>query len=101
MNDYDRAIVAFESVLKYNPYSTKALTYIASIYRSKMMYTQAAKHFQQLLQIERSNGDVWGALGHCFLMSEDLQNAYQAYQQALNCLNNPRVLKQHDLAYTI
>ena len=30
-------------------------------------------------------------LGHCFLMMEDLQQAYAAYQQALYHLRNPKV----------
>jgi tetratricopeptide (TPR) repeat protein len=40
--------------------------------------------------VEASNGEVWGALGHCFLMMEDLQQAYTAYQQALIFSPNPK-----------
>ena len=28
-------------------------------------------------------GDVWGALGHCYLMNDELKEAYAAYQRAL------------------
>ena len=30
--------------------------------------------------------------GHCYLMMEDLQQAYAAYQQALYHLRDPKVL---------
>jgi glucose repression mediator protein len=33
---------------------------------------------------------VWSALGHCYLMQDDLQKAYSAYQQALYLLPNPK-----------
>lgn len=32
---------------------------------------------------------IWGAMGHCYLMMDDLQKAYTAYQQALYHLPNP------------
>jgi cytochrome c-type biogenesis protein CcmH/NrfG len=44
-----------------------------------------------VLNIDPNNGEVWGALGHCYLMLDDLQKAYAAYQQALYHLPNPRV----------
>ncbi len=44
-----------------------------------------------MLKIDQNNGEVWGSLGHCFLMMEDLQQAYQAYQQALYHLRDPKV----------
>ena len=53
-------------------------------------FCQAIEYFQRVLNLDPRNGEVWGSLGHCFLM-EDLQKAYQAYQQALFHLPNPRV----------
>lgn len=55
------------------------------------------EYFQRVLNIETNNGEVWGALGHCYLMMDDLQKAYTAYQQALYHLPNPKVtfLLQH------
>jgi cytochrome c-type biogenesis protein CcmH/NrfG len=61
------------------------------------------EYFQRVLNIETNNGEVWGALGHCYLMMDDLQKAYTAYQQALYHLPNPKVtfLLQHTIAITI
>ena len=70
---------------------------------------QAIDFFQRVLQIEEDNGEIWSALGmlqllfaccrcserigagHCYLMQDDLQKAYSAYQQALYLLPNPKV----------
>lgn len=41
--------------------------------------------------MQPDNGDVWSAMGHCYLMQDDLQKAYVAYQQALYFLPNPKV----------
>jgi tetratricopeptide (TPR) repeat protein len=44
-----------------------------------------------VLSLQEENGEVWSALGHCYLMQDDLQKAYSAYQQALYLLPNPKV----------
>jgi len=38
--------------------------------------------------------------GHCYLMQDDLQKAYSAYQQALYLLPNPKVLSPSLLLFT-
>lgn len=62
-----------------------------------------------MIGLQQDNGEVWSALGtcppsalrcslsshcdagHCYLMQDDLQKAYTAYQQALYLLPNPKV----------
>jgi len=34
--------------------------------------------------------------GHCYLMQDDLQKAYSAYQQALYLLPNPKVRRSYN-----
>ena len=36
----------------------------------------------------KKNGSAWTALGHCYLLKEDLQKSFQAYQNALYHLDN-------------
>ncbi|KAJ3340086.1 glucose repression mediator protein [Gonapodya sp. JEL0774] len=90
MNDPDRAMAAFESALRHNPYSVPALTQIAALCRAREQYPRAVEYFNRVLSVDQGNGEVWGALGHCYLMQDDLQKAYQAYQQALYHLPNPK-----------
>ncbi|KAJ3037276.1 hypothetical protein HDV00_001841 [Rhizophlyctis rosea] len=77
MNEPDRAMSAYESALRHNPYSIPALTQIAALCRAREQYG-------------KTNGEIWGALGHCYLMMDNLQKAYTAYQQALYHLPNPK-----------
>jgi cytochrome c-type biogenesis protein CcmH/NrfG len=49
------------------------------------------EYFKRILAIQENNGETWAALGHCYLMMDNLQEAYQAYQQALYHLSNPKV----------
>lgn len=46
---------------------------------------------KKILNNEPNNGDAWGNLGHCYLMMDNLQDAYSAYQQALYYLPDPKV----------
>ncbi|KAJ3330134.1 hypothetical protein HDU76_006366 [Blyttiomyces sp. JEL0837] len=90
MNEPDRAMMAYESALRHNAFSIPVLTQIAALCRAREQYPKAMEYFQRILNIDRTNGEIWGALGHCCLMTDDLQSAYHAYQQALNNLPNPQ-----------
>ncbi|KAJ3159401.1 hypothetical protein HDU86_001719 [Geranomyces michiganensis] len=90
MGEHDRALNAYEEALRHNPHSIKALTQAAALCRTREQFSKAVDYFQQILNIDQTNGEIWGALGHCFLMMDDLQRAYTAYQQALYHLPNPK-----------
>ncbi|TPX35649.1 hypothetical protein SmJEL517_g01964 [Synchytrium microbalum] len=90
VNELDKAMSAYESALRHNPYSIPALTGAAALCRAKEQYGKAVEFYQRVLNINGDNGEVWGALGYCYLMMEDLQKAYTAYQQALYHLPNPK-----------
>ncbi|KAH7907526.1 TPR-like protein, partial [Hygrophoropsis aurantiaca] len=90
MGDLEHAITAYENALRHNPMSLPGLTQVAGIARIKENYPKAVEYFQRVLQLQEDNGEVWSALGHCYLMQDDLQKAYSAYQQALYLLPNPK-----------
>ncbi|WFD21995.1 glucose repression mediator protein [Malassezia equina] len=90
MSDPTRALAAYDSALLHNPYSIPALSAMASVYRSMDHFDLAVEYIQRVLDIDRENGEVWGAMGHCYLMMEELEKAYTAYQQALCHLPNAK-----------
>ncbi|KAG6820239.1 hypothetical protein H0H93_003602 [Arthromyces matolae] len=90
MGDLDHALTAYENALRHNPMSLSGLTQVAGIFRIKENYPRAVEYFQRVLSLQEDNGEVWSALGHCYLMQDDLQKAYSAYQQALYLLPNPK-----------
>ncbi|CEH14207.1 FOG: TPR repeat [Ceraceosorus bombacis] len=90
MEDFDRAIAAYEAALRHNPYSVPAISAIAGVHRTMDHFEKAVEYFQRVLNIVPENGETWGAMGHCYLMMDDLQKAYTAYQQALYHLPNPK-----------
>ncbi|ORX56805.1 TPR-like protein [Hesseltinella vesiculosa] len=83
MFEWDKATTAYKSALRHNPYSLQALRQIANVCRAREEFEQAIDYFQRVLSLQNRDGDTWGALGHCYLMTNDLQQAYHAYQQAL------------------
>lgn len=93
LGDGDRAAMAYDATLQFNPSSAKALTSLAHLYRSRDMFQRAAELYERALLVNPELSDVWATLGHCYLMLDDLQRAYNAYQQALYHLSNPNVPK--------
>ncbi|KAH3945914.1 hypothetical protein HBH98_110840 [Parastagonospora nodorum] len=90
MNDYDGAMQCYEQALKFNQWSVPAMVGIACILRTKDAFPAAVEYLRTILKVDPANGDVWGSLGHCYLMMDDLQQAYSAYQQALYHLSDPK-----------
>ncbi|ETW87651.1 hypothetical protein HETIRDRAFT_246092, partial [Heterobasidion irregulare TC 32-1] len=90
MGDLEHALSAYENALRHNPMSVPGLTQVAGIARVKENFPMAVEYFQRVIHLQQDNGEIWSALGHCYLMQDDLQKAYSAYQQALYSLPNPK-----------
>ena len=83
MNTHTTALLYFEKAVEYQSKSLEGLSGIARIYRANSQLDKAIEWFTKKLTVDQSNGYLWIALGHAYLMSEELQKAYSAYQQAL------------------
>eukprot|EP00177_Eucheuma_denticulatum_P000169 GFKZ01000300.1.p1 GENE.GFKZ01000300.1~~GFKZ01000300.1.p1 ORF type:complete len:1478 (-),score=198.14 GFKZ01000300.1:489-4922(-) len=90
MNDRERALDAFERVLAVNPSNVKAMTQAGAVLAKKECYPQAVSYLQRAISEQATCGEAWAVLAHCYVMTDDLQKAYQAYQSALRHLPNPR-----------
>jgi len=51
-------------------------------------YQHAIEYYLQLTNLDPDNGPAWTALGHCYLLIEDLQKSFNAYQHALYSLED-------------
>jgi general transcriptional corepressor CYC8 len=89
--DLDGALFAYEQALRHCDWSTQTLNAISCILRTKEEYPKAMDYLKKILGGEPGNGEAWGNLGHCYLMMDNLQEAYTAYQQALYYLADPKV----------
>ena len=117
----EEAMHAYERALQANPNSTAAMNAIGMLLKGREAYDKALEFFRAIVQIEPGNGEAWGNLGtkhcamfnsmpwseltcnlgHCYLMSEMLQKAYDAYQQALVNLRDAKVCLQSASAYGV
>ncbi|PHH85541.1 hypothetical protein CDD83_280 [Cordyceps sp. RAO-2017] len=86
----DEAMHAYERALQANPNSTAAMNAIGMLLKGREAFDKALEFFRAIVQLEQNNGEAWGNLGHCYLMTENLQKAYDAYQQALVNLRDPK-----------
>lgn len=89
-DDQDKALSAYESALRQNPYSIPAMLQIATILRNREQFPLAIEYYQTILDCDPKQGEIWSALGHCYLMQDDLSRAYSAYRQALYHLKDPK-----------
>ena len=92
--DYEQAEASYKRALEHNNYSINALSHIASLCRGQERFDQAIEYFNRMNALQE-NGETWGALGHCYLMSNKLEEAYHAYQKALHHLPDPKVKKKN------
>ncbi|ERF76950.1 hypothetical protein EPUS_02662 [Endocarpon pusillum Z07020] len=90
MGDLDGALQSYEHALRHNQWSVPAMTGIATILRTREQFAKAVEYLQNILKIDANNGEIWGSLGHCHLMMDNLQEAYTSYQQALYYLRDPK-----------
>lgn len=51
-------------------------------------YQAAIEYYVKLITIDSENGPAWTAMGHCYLLVEDLQKSFNAYQRALYSLED-------------
>ena len=106
LGDHEGALFAYEQALRHNQWSTQTLNSISHILRAKEKYPEAMEYLKNILKVEAANGEAWGnlgkyplhvkstlltSIGHCYLMMDNLQEAYTAYQQALYYLPDPKV----------
>lgn len=86
----DKIVAAYENVLRHNPSNVTALCEIARVHQKGQNFREAIEYYKRVVFQDNvpgaqpnANGDVWGALGHCYLMVDELKEAYAAYQRAL------------------
>lgn len=90
LGNVEDALFAYEQAIRANPNSIQAMNSISAILRTREDFPKAIEYLNQILKIDPTNGEAWGSLGHCYLMMDDLQQAYAAYQNALINLRNPK-----------
>ncbi|KAH6623011.1 hypothetical protein F5144DRAFT_657092 [Chaetomium tenue] len=90
MGNLDDAMASYERAIRTNPNSIPAMNAMSSVLRTREDFPKAAEYLNAILKLDERNGDAWGCLGHCYLMMDDLQQAYNAYQTALVHLPNPK-----------
>ena len=90
MGGVDQALSCYLHALYYNPYNSTTLRQVAGLYEWKGQYQDAVEIFERLINLDNTNSNLWGALGHCLVKMNKPQRAYTAYQQALFTTKNPR-----------
>jgi len=104
-NDLAKAADAYNHVLLTNSRNVHALLQLASISRMQERFEDAVDYLNRIMVIDGPTGEVYGAIGHCYLtlsqrtqdldMTLDcLRKCYDAYHEAslhLGALNDPNL----------
>jgi tetratricopeptide (TPR) repeat protein len=61
-------------------------------------YPLAIEYYKHMTNLQPDNGPSWMALGHCCLLTDEIHQAFNAYQHALNCVED---IKDPQLWYGI
>lgn len=84
MSDHDSAFAALEKVISINPSHTAAVTKAGTLLLFKNNYRRAANFLQTAISQQTENVTAWAALAHCYVMTDDLSSACQAYHAAIS-----------------
>jgi glucose repression mediator protein len=63
MGLYDDALFAYERALLHNHSSIRAMAGIALILKKREKYSPAIDYLNKVLQLDPTNGELWGELG--------------------------------------
>ena len=63
IGNLENAMEAYEAALRHNPYSIPALNAISCILRTKEQFAKAVEYLQTIINIDTTNGEIWGSLG--------------------------------------
>lgn len=53
-------------------------------------FANAISYYEKIINSDPDNGAAWTALGHCYLLTDSLQKAFNSYQRALYSLSDVR-----------
>ena len=63
---------------------------VAEFLAAKGDYANAINYYEKITEVDSENGAAWSALGHCYLLVDNLKKAFNAYQNALFTLTDIR-----------
>jgi tetratricopeptide (TPR) repeat protein len=66
------------------------LNSMAEFLAGKGDFANAINYYEKIITVDPDNGAAWTALGHCYLLTDNLQKAFSAYQRALYYLPDVR-----------
>ncbi len=79
-----------DQMLIQGPIVLNQLNSVAEFLAAKGDFTNAIKYYERITGLDPENGAAWTALGHCYLLTDDLQKAFTSYQKALYSLPDVR-----------
>lgn len=62
----------------------------AEFFAGRGDFANAINYYEKIIGIDSENGAAWTALGHCYLLTDNLQKAFTSYQKALYSLPDVR-----------
>lgn len=85
LNQYDKAIGAFQKVVNDNPQDLKAHYNLAQAHDNLRQYSQAATHYRKLIELNpKDAASYYNLLFRLYTKAEDYTNAIQVSQEILN-----------------
>ena len=79
-----------EQILIQGPIIVNQLNSCAETCATKGDFPNAIRYYERITMLDPENGAAWTALGHCYLLTDDLQKAFTSYQKALYSLPDVR-----------
>lgn len=83
LEEYGKAVVAFDMVLRLKPWDEFALEYLGNIFFLEEEYWEAASYFEKLAVV-RDDAQTFYKLGLCFMKNRDYSLAQSQFETAIS-----------------
>lgn len=93
LGEPNKALNAYNTSIQYNPRFTDAIMALGNLYFSRDMFNFAIKYYQRALDINDKIIEAWLSKAQSYLLMNDLSKAFEAYQDALQHLDDPNIPK--------
>lgn len=79
-----------DQAMAQGPAMLSQLNSMAEFFAGRGDFANAISYYEKIINSDPDNGAAWTALGHCYLLTDNLQKAFSSYQRALYSLSDVR-----------
>lgn len=97
--DYEQAIVSYQMALDIDPKNTEANLGLAGAYEAQQMYSYAEAVYQNMLEEDDTQAEVYEKLAALYIQENKLEDARELLERAIRVVQSNELVRLYEEAY--